>query len=280
MFRNNDDHLQKPMFSSLFDLPDKEKERLLHSWAATFYKEFFCQIDEDIFAILSSDKASRPNIAVNVLVGLEVMKSGFGWSDAELEEALHFNLQVRYAMGVSSLDEGHFEFRTMYNFRQRLVEHMQQTGENLLEEMFEQVTDEQIAKLHLKTNKLRMDSTQMGSTMRQMSRLQLLVEVLQRVWRMLDEQGKASYKEIFEAYVKNTSGQYVYHLKAGEGQSQLKQMGQQMQQWVAYLARDYQDDPAYQVLVRVYGEHFIEEGEGFRAKEGSELSAHSLLIGR
>jgi hypothetical protein len=276
MYRKNDDHLQKPMFSSLFDLPDKEKARLSRSWAGTFYKEFFCRIDEDIFAIVYSDKASRPNIPVNVLVGLETLKSGFGWSDAELEETLHFNLQVRYAVGYSSLDEGHFELRTMYNFRRRLVQHMQETGENLLDEMFEQVTDEQIAKLHIKSNKLRMDSTQMGSNMRQVSRIQLLVEVLQRVWRMLDELGQAQYKEMFETYVKNTSGQYVYHLKAGEGQSQLKQIGQQMQHLVGYLASDYQDDPAYQVLERVYGEHFIEDSNGLRAKDGTELSANSL----
>ena len=104
MFRKNDQHLQKPMFSSLFDLPDKEKDRLSHSWAGTFYEYLFCRIDEDIFSILYSDKASRPNIPVNVLVGLEIMKSGFGWSDAELENALHFNLQARYALGYSSLN--------------------------------------------------------------------------------------------------------------------------------------------------------------------------------
>jgi Transposase DDE domain/Transposase domain (DUF772) len=276
MYRKNDDHLQKPMFSSLFDLPDKEKERLSRSWAGTFYEACFCQIDEDIFSILYSDKASRPNIAVNVLVSLEIMKSGFGWSDADLEEALHFNLLVRYAVGYSSLDEGHFELRTMYNFRQKLVQHMQQTGENLLEEMFEQLTDKQIAKLKVKTNKLRMDSTQMGSHMRQMSRLQLLVEVLQRVWRMLDEDDRATYEEMFAPYVKNTSGQYVYHLKAGKGQSQLKQIGRQMQELVKYLTDKYQDEPPYQVLERVYDEHFIEDSSGLRAKDGEELSATSL----
>lgn len=276
MFRKNDEHLQKPMFSSLFDLPDKEKERLSRSWAGIFYKEFFCHIDEDIFGILYSDKASRPNIPVNVLVGLETLKSGFGWSDAELEDAYHFNLQVRFAIGYSSLDTGHFELRTMYNFRRRLVQHMQETGENLLEEMFEQVTDQQIAKLDLKTNKLRMDSTQMGSNMRQMSRLQLLVEVLHRVWRMLDESDQARYKQMLMPYVKNTSGQYVYHLKPGEGQSHLLVIGDQMRRLVGELATDYQQESVYQVLVRVYGEHFVQDADGLRAKSGQELSADSL----
>jgi hypothetical protein len=36
MYGKNDQHREKPIFSSQFDLPDKEKERLACSWAATF----------------------------------------------------------------------------------------------------------------------------------------------------------------------------------------------------------------------------------------------------
>ena len=277
MFRKNDQHLQKPMFSSLFDLPDKEKDRLSHSWAGTFYEYLFCRIDEDIFSILYSDKASRPNIPVNVLVGLEIMKSGFGWSDAELENALHFNLQARYALGYSSLNEGHFELRTVYNFRHRLTQHMQETGENLLEEVFEQVTDEQIETLKLKTGKMRMDSTQISSNIRQMSRLQLLVEVLQRVWRLLvEEEIQANYEETFSSYVKNTSGQFIYHVKPGESQKHLEAIGHLMRHLIGELAADYQNEPIYQMLARVYDEHFIEVESGLRPKAGKELSAQSL----
>ena len=128
MYRKNETHRQKPLFSSLNDLPAKEQQRLASSWAGTFYEECFSRIEEDIFAVLYSEEASRPNIPVNVLVSLEIMKSGFGWSDAELEAALHFDLQVRYALGYRNLDEGHFELRTVYNFRRRLTQHMQQTG--------------------------------------------------------------------------------------------------------------------------------------------------------
>jgi hypothetical protein len=45
--------------------------------------EVFCRVDEAIFEVLYSDKASRPNVPVNVLVGLEILKAGFGWSDEE-----------------------------------------------------------------------------------------------------------------------------------------------------------------------------------------------------
>ena len=276
MFRKNDQHQQMPMFSTLDDLPAKPRERLETSWAATFYREFFCRIDEDIFAVLYSDQASRPNIPVNVLVGLEALKAGFGWSDAELEAQMAYNIQVRYALGYRDLTEGHFELRTVYNFRRRLAQHMQETGENLLEKAFEQVTDEQLEALKIKTGKLRMDSTQIASNIRQMSRVQLLVEVTQRVWRMLNEEDQAYYKADFAPYRKGTAGQYTYHIEPGETPRHLEAIGQLMRRLVVELAADYSEQDAYRVLARVYDEHFVEVESGLRPKEGQELSAQSL----
>jgi hypothetical protein len=66
------------MFSSISSLPEKQLKRLEASWAGTFYCEFFARIDEQPFAVLYSDQPSRPNIPINVLVGLETLKSGFG----------------------------------------------------------------------------------------------------------------------------------------------------------------------------------------------------------
>jgi hypothetical protein len=276
MFRKNEQHRQRPLFSTLADLPAKPRERLENSWAATFYGEFFSRINEDIFAVLYSDQASRPNIPVNVLVGLAALKAGFGWSDAELEAQMAYNIQVRYALGYRDLTEGHFELRTVYNFRRRLAQHMQATGENLLEEAFEQVTDEQIAALALKTGKLRMDSTQIASNIRQMSRVQLLVEVMQRVWRMLTEADQARYAVDLAAYRKGTSGQYTYHIEPGEAPRHLEAIGHLMRQLVAELAADYGEQQTYGVLARVYDEHFVEVETGLRPKAGPELSAQSL----
>ncbi|NHZ72000.1 MAG: hypothetical protein GWP17_02815 [Aquificales bacterium] len=49
-----------------------------------------------------------------------------------------------------------------------------------------------------------------------------------------------------------------------------------MHRLVTELTDDYEDDPAFSVLQRVLGEHFVIEEKETRAKEGSELSAGSL----
>jgi hypothetical protein len=80
------------------------------------------------------------------------------------------NLQLRYALGYRDIREGEFDLRTIYIFRRLLSEYMQETGENLIEKAFEQVTDEQTEAFRLKTSKLRMDSTQIASNIWEMSR--------------------------------------------------------------------------------------------------------------
>ena len=277
MFRKNEEHRQIPMFSSINSLPEKQLERLEQSWAGIFYREFFVRIDEAPLAVLYSDEASRPNTPVNVLLGLDALKAGFGWSDEEMYDHFCYDVQVRYALGYRDLGEGHFELRTMYNFRQRLTQHMQKTGENLVEQAFEQVTDEQIVTFELKTGKLRMDSTLIASNIRETSRLQLLVEVLQRMHRTLDEADQERYREEFAPYTKGSSGQYIYHIKGEDGNEHLQRIGELMQRLVEELSAAYADKLSYQVLQRVFGEHFtVVEENTLRPKEGKELSASSL----
>ena len=276
MFRKNDQHLQLPLFSSIDSLPERQLKRLEASWAGTFYREFFVRVDEKTFAVLYSDEPSRPNIPVNVQFGLEMLKAGFGWSDEELYDAFCYNVQVRYALGYRDLSEGHFELRTLYNFRQHLTNHMQETGENLVVKAFEQITDEQIDAFRLSTKKLRMDSTMIASNIRTMSRLQLLVEVMQRVHRMLHPTDQQRYAKAFAPYLKGSSGQYIYHLKGEESAPHIERIGTLMHRLVDELATSYLEDPVYQVLRRVFEEHFVVEEDALRAKSGKELSASSL----
>jgi len=66
------------------------------------------------------------------------------------------------------------------NVRQRVTQHMQATGENSIARVFEPVADEQIAAFLVQMSKLRMDSTLIAGSIRQATRLQLLVEALRK----------------------------------------------------------------------------------------------------
>ena len=276
MFVENNKHKQLSLISSVNDLPEKHQTRLDDSWAGTFYREFFRRIDETPFSVLYSEKPSRPNIAVNVLVGLEVLKAAFGWTDEELMDAFIYNMQVRYALGIRQFGALDFDIRTLYNFRRRVADHMQETGENLIEEVFKQVTAEQMDTYEIETRKLRMDSTLVTSNIRNMSRLQLLVEVLQRVHRMLDEDDQKACQEHFAPYLEGTSGQFVYRLKRDETNEHLQKIGLLMHKLLRELHEEHGDQEAYHVLARVFGEHFDLHENKLRPKANEELSASSM----
>ena len=277
MFKENNSHKQLAWISNVKDFSEKRQKRLAESWAGVFYREFFWRIDERPFAELYAEIPSRPNMPVNVLLGLEAIKAGFGWSDEELHDHFTFDVQVRYALGYHQLGEGDFELRTLYNFRQRVLQHREETGENLIEKAFEQVTDEQVQAYQLKTGKLRMDSTQIASNIAESTRLRLLVEVLQRAHRMLDEGDQERYAEAFEPYLKGQAGQYAYRVKPGESGAHLERIGPLMHQLVQELAGKYGDEHRYQILKRVFTEHFVlEPDRSLRPKEGEELSPSSL----
>lgn len=145
-------------------MPEKQWRRLEASWAGTLRAQFFSRVKEEAFAVLFSDVPSRPNVPVNVLVSLDILKAGYGWSDEELYDHFLYDLQVRYAVCYASLTEGDFELRTLYNFRRRLSQYYNLAhGINLLTTAFVDITDQQLTALAVRTGQQRMDSTQIAS---------------------------------------------------------------------------------------------------------------------
>ena len=277
MYKPNKRHLQPLLISNVNDLPEKKRKRLESSWAEDFYRDFFSRIGEDAFAVLYVDYPSRPNVPINWLVGLETLKAGFGWSDEELYDHFCFDLQVRYALGIHDLNESDFDLRTLYYFRQRLSRYNLKHGVNLLTQAFEDITDQQLTTLQVKTGKQRMDSTQIASNILEMSRLQLLVEALQRMHRSLSEADQQGYAETFAPYLQGHSGQYVYRIKGKEAkQAHLQQIGGVIALLLEELGEDYAQNPAYQVLRRFFEDHFHLEAQAVRPKSNQELPADSL----
>jgi hypothetical protein len=277
MFRKNAKHSQPAIISAASELPEKQRKRLEKSWASPFYQEFFCRIDEQAFAVLYSDVASRPNVPVNVLVGLEALKAGFGWSDQELYDNYCYDLQVRYALGYDRLGDGDFEIRTLYYFRERLSQYNVEKGVNLLEKAFEHITDAQIVALKVRTGMQRMDSTQIASNIVSASRLQLLVEALQRVERILNEADKVRLAESFAPYNRDSAGHYTYRVKGKEAvQAHLQEIGQSIHALLLELKSVYATEKAYQVLERLFNENFNLVDSLLHPKANTEITSGCL----
>ena len=72
------DNQQLTQTDSTLNLTQRQKRDLEKSWAKTISEKVFPAIDERIFSVLYSDKASRPNTPVNVIVGALILKEALG----------------------------------------------------------------------------------------------------------------------------------------------------------------------------------------------------------
>jgi IS5 family transposase len=277
MFRKNERHRQQSFFSGEQLLPERLQARLVSSWAETFYQELFCRIEEELFAPLYSEEASRPNVPVNVLMGSEILKCGYGWSDEELYEQVCFNLQVRHALGLQDLGCEIFRLRTLYNFRRRVREYVEKSGVNLVEKVFEQVTDEQLGAVALATGWQRMDSTQVLSNLAKMTRLELLVAVLQKVHRQLPESLQERWTQDWARYLEGRPHQVCYKVAAAEVEEHQVRIGQELCAVEAVLAQQAPESEVLALVQRVLEEQYERREDGaVTLRPPEEVSADSL----
>ena len=277
MFRENPRPQQPSLLSDVSAMPESQRRRLENSWAHTFREHVFYALDEQLFAELYAEVPSRPNVPVNVLVGLEILKAGMGVSDAELYESFLFDMQVRYALGYESLSDGHFAVRSLYHFRQRLSQHYQATGVNLLEVAFVSITDQQAQALKVRTKTLRMDSTQIASDMVQGSRLYLLVEGVRRFYRMLSKAEQAAYAERCAPYVKNEAEHYCYNIPDRSAtDTAIVTVGALLLDLLCEFHTRYAEDPTYQTIQRLFDDNFHLVDDTATPKDNKEISSGAL----
>jgi len=276
MFKRNDNHLQCSLFGIENQLPELKQKKLESSKEYLFYRLIFCNINEELFSILYSEKGSRPNAPINALVSAIILLYHSDWTTEELFKNIDFNILTRAALGLDTLHETPFCPATFFNFQNRLLQHYKDTGENLIEIVFDNLTEQQLKALKIKTNIQRTDSFMALSNIRNYSRVQLLVEMLIRLEKILNIEDKEKYANILSEYLKKSSEQYIYKLKRDEIPHKLEELGKIYYELYTSLKEQYKDIEIFQIFERVYKENFIEIATTVEVKSNKEITSDSL----
>ncbi|MCP4340903.1 MAG: DDE transposase [Desulfobulbaceae bacterium] len=276
MFRQNTSHHQPSLFGIASQLSEAKLEKLKRSKEYDFYRFVFCQINEKDFSVLYSDSCSRPNAPVNSLVSSIILMNRNNWTTEELFDRIDFDLLIRTALGLDTLEDTPFCPATFFNFQNRLLSHFVSTGQNLIEGVFDSLTKEQLKKLKIKTNIQRSDSFMAMSNIRSYSRTQLLIEVLIRLHRVLSDEDKLRFKELLDPYVEQSSGQYIYKLERGAIPHEQEKLAQLYHKLYEALKDSYKDFEVFSVFERVYTEHFTIVDNKITIKPGKELNGSTL----
>ena len=163
---------QQMSFTDSFSgLTAREQKALEKSWAKVFADEIFPAIDEKRFSVLYSDKASRPNTPVNVIVGALIIKELFDYSDDEMVENLMLDFRIQYALHTTSFEEQPLSDKTLSRFRKRCYDYETLHNKDLYHDCVKELSTS-IAKLMGISGKVRrMDSMMIESNIRKLSRM-------------------------------------------------------------------------------------------------------------
>jgi len=207
----------------LLNMPKYLKNFLKDSWADVFQEIIFPAIDEKRFSVLYSDKPSRPNSPVNVIIGSLILKEIFQLSDKELLGAIYFDDRFQYALRLTSEEKPPISINTFSNFRRRVYEFEQETNRDLIKEEVKSISNLIAKKLKIDNKKVRVDSFMFASSCRNLSRLELIYTVNRQMVKKLKQEDEDIIPHGFHQYLKDGHKKNtIYTTHDNEAESKLE----------------------------------------------------------
>lgn len=282
MFRVSPPSTMPDIFSNIYGQLDSTRQKQLsdeNGWHNLFYKHVTSQIDERLFACLFSKRMGAPNAEIRILVAMIILKEGFGWSDEQLFMEANFNLRIMCCLGLNNVTDRVPCMATYYNFKKAVYRHQIETGEDLIGEVFEQLTRSQSEFFGVNGKFARMDSKLIGSNIAKCSRLQLILSVVKVFYKDIVEKGLVDLlsiedKERLEGWSKKSVGQIVYPLDNEEKEVLLQELGYLLLRLQSRFSE--KDSSKYHLIVRVLSEQYSIKGERVILLEGKEIKSDSL----
>ncbi|RCW77915.1 transposase-like protein DUF772 [Halanaerobium sp. DL-01] len=221
MFSKNE--FQQLSFNDfVLNMPEYLKKILEDSWAYPFQQVIFPAIDEDRFEVLYSDKPSRPNSPVNVIIGALILKEIFGLSDAELLASIYFDDRFQYALCLTSEEKPPVSINTFSNFRKRVYAYEKETGRDLIKEEVESLSELIAQTLEIDNEKVRVDSFMVASSCKNLSRIELVYTVNANLIKKFNQLDNAAIPESCLSYLdKGHKNETIYKTRDKESESKL-----------------------------------------------------------
>lgn len=276
---NSANEQQLSLFDSYENLTEREKRFLNKSWAKYFAESIFPKIDETPYAVLYSEKDSRPNTPVNIQIGALIIKEFTGLSDEELLTALMFDIRFQYALHTTSYIEQPLSDRTLSRFRERCNTYEAEHGIDLLHETVTSLSKEMAELMKVDVSLRRMDSLMVSSNIKKMNRLELLYTCVSNLAKELSKT-ENKLPEALRHYVEaDDRNRVIYHNHSDETSDKIAVILKDAATLKELCRNDHDESSNYQLLLRVLREQAVQEEDGnyrLRTKEDGGMDASIL----
>ena len=271
---------QQISFTDSFSgLTAREQKALEKSWAKVFADEIFPAIDEKRFSVLYSDKASRPNTPVNVIVGALIIKELFDYSDDEMVENLMLDFRIQYALHTTSFEEQPLSDKTLSRFRKRCYDYKTLHNKDLYHDCVKDLSAS-IAKLMEISGKVRrMDSMMIESNIRKLSRMELIYTCIAKLAVYVNKINASALPDDLKHYIDpNDFNRVIYHQRSTDADKRMKQLLSDADKLLALCESDYNDSTEYELFVRCLSEQTIVENENRRLRTKEDGGMKSSMM--
>ena len=268
------DNQQLTLTDSTLNLTQREKRVLEKSWAKIFAEKVFPAIDESIFSVLYSDKASRPNTPVNVIVGALILKEALGDTDDELAEALMFDVRYQYALHTTSFEEQPLSDRTLSRFRARVLAYETEHDVDLIHECVVKMAKEIAGFMGISPNRQRMDSLMIAANIKNLSLLELFYTCVANLAKIMNQREITLPEEQCHYSEKDDYNRCIYHRRELDAAERTIVVMHDAEKLIELCDKtgDLDDTSEYQLLIRLLKERaIIDDGtRRLRKKEETE----------
>lgn len=262
-FATNDNQ-QISLTDSTFNLTERERKFLEKSWAKPFAEKIFPAIHEEDFAVLYSNKASRPNTPVNVIVGALILKEALGVTDDEMVQGLMFDIRYQYALHTTSFEEQPLSDRTLSRFRARCLAYETETGIDLIHMCITGLAKEISQFMGITPNMRRMDSLMVAANIRNLSLLELFYTCVANLARAMDRR-KIKIPDAQRHYIeKDDDNRFIYHNRGKSAEERTVTVMHDAEKLLELCDGGLDDTSEYQLLIRLLKEQTIFDDDGSR----------------
>ena len=274
------DYQQMSFDDPYFSLTEREQKMLDRSWATQFADHIFPLIDEERFSVLYSDKASRPNTPVNVLVGALILKELRKQTDDEIFESLLFDVRYQRALHTTSFKEQPMSDTSLKRFRNRCLTYEMEHGVDLIHECITELSSEMAKLMNISGQIQRMDSMMVASNIKRLSRMELLYTCLSNFVIYLHKHGHDDKLSGLEHYYDpNDMNAVIYHKREDPEEDRLQTILNDADGLLKACEGSFDEVAQYQLLIRVIREQTIRNEDGtLRLKKRTDGGMDSTVL--
>ncbi len=283
MYKPTDKSVQLDIFSGSSHMlkgVSKNQYDDSNNWHNQYRVQVLSRIDEDIFKPLFSDQMGAPNSSIKVIMGMMILKEMFGFSDSVLYENCRFNILARSALGLYNLNDELPVESTYYLLRKRIHDYNKETGEDLIEQMFQKITKEQITEFNVSGRSIRMDSKLIGSNIAFYTRYEIIHEMIALFCKSMNYVFVKSNlteqeKQLVNDLIKEKGEKVLYRRTKEEVRKRMEELGQLAHKLLNLSGAT--KNKHYQTLYRVFQEQYkITDEEKIEIRPKEEIRADSV----